>query len=130
MVNDPVGDFITQLKNAGAVRKETVSVPYSKLKAAVADALVRSGYVTSAAKRGKKVRKTLDVELKYADGVHAIAGVKRVSKPGRRVYVGATDIHPVKFGAGALILSTPEGILTGEEARKKRVGGEQLFIIW
>lgn len=130
MVGDPVGDFIVQIMNAGAVRKESVSVPYSKLKDAIAETLVRTGYVVSAAKRGKKVKKSLDVELRYNDGVHHVRGVKRISKPGRRMYAGAADIHPVKFGKGTLILSTPEGILTGEEARAKHVGGEQLFIIW
>lgn len=130
MVSDPVGDFIVQLVNAGGARKESVSVPYSKLKGAIADVLVRTGYIKSATKRGKKVRKTLDVELAYQDGVHAIRGVKRVSKPGRRVYMCAEEIFPVKFGAGTLVLSTPAGILTGEEARTRHMGGEQLFIIW
>lgn len=130
MVSDPVGDFVIQLMNAGAVRKESVSLPYSKLKAAIADTLVAEGYLKAAAKRGKKVKKTLDVELAYEGDAHMIRGVKRVSKPGRRMYVGAEEIHPIKFGQGKLILSTPKGILTGEQARKERVGGEQLFIIW
>ncbi len=131
MVSDPVGDFITQIMNAGAVRKETVSVPHSKLKAAVAEALVQAGYLKSATKRGKKVKKTLDVELVYTpEGDHVIRGVKRISKPGRRMYIQAANIHPVKFGSGKLILSTPAGILTGDEARTQKVGGEQLFTIW
>lgn len=131
MVNDPIGDFIIQLKNAGMVKKSEVSVPYSKLKHAVADKLVETGYVTSATKRGKKVKKSLDVTLKYTDeGIHQIQGVSRVSKPGRRLYIGVQDIHPIKFGKGKLVLSTPTGILTGEEAKEKNVGGEQLFIIW
>lgn len=130
MVSDPVGDFVVQLMNAGAVRKEAVSVPYSKLKAAIADTLVQTGYLKSAAKHGKKVRKTLDVELVYQGEKPMIRGVKRISKPGRRMYVSADGIHPVKFGTGKLVLSTPAGIMTGEEARKRRVGGEQLFIIW
>ena len=130
MVSDPVGDFIIQVKNAGAVRKGSVSVPYSKLKHAIADTLVSKGYLKSAAKHGKKVRKTLEIELAYENGESAIRGVKRISKPGRRMYAGASDIHPVKFGHGSLILSTPKGITTGEEARRKRVGGEQLFIVW
>lgn len=130
MVSDPVGDFVVQLMNAGAVRKGAVSVPYSKLKAAVADTLVQVGYLKSAAKRGKKIRKMLDVELVYQGEKPMIRGVQRISKPGRRMYVGAAGIHPVKFGMGKLILSTPKGIITGEEARKQRVGGEQLFIIW
>lgn len=131
MVNDPVGDFIIQLKNAGMVGKKSVSIPYSKLKHSIAEKLAEAGFISSAEKYGKKVKKTLDVVLKYeSDGVHAIRGVKRVSKPGRRLYVGVAEIFPVKFGKGKRIISTPAGILTGEEAREKNVGGEELFIIW
>ena len=131
MVNDPVGDFIIQLKNAGMVRKLTVSIPYSKLKNSIADKLVQAGFVAGADKHGKKVKKTLDITLKYdAEGVHQIQGVERVSKPGRRLYLSVAEIFPVKFGRGKRILSTPAGILTGEEAKEKNVGGEELFIIW
>ncbi len=131
MVNDPIGDFIIQLKNAGMVRKSTVSIPYSKLKNAVADKLVDAGFVAGATKHGKKVKKTLDITLKYtAEGTHQIQGVQRVSKPGRRLYLSVSEIFPVKFGRGKRILSTPAGILTGEEAKEKNVGGEELFIIW
>ena len=131
MVNDPIGDFIIQLKNAGMVRKNEVSIPYSKMKHAIADTLVASGYIKDAVKHGKKVKKTLDITLKYdAKGAHQIQGVKRVSKPGRRLYIAVSEIFPVKFGTGKRIISTPLGILTGEEAREKNVGGEELFIIW
>lgn len=131
MVGDTVGDFIIQLKNAGMVGKKNVSLPYSKLKAAIADKLVSEGYIVEAKKEGKKVAKTLEVTLKYdTNGDHTIRGVKRVSKPGRRLYIKSTEIYPIKFGKGRMLLSTPAGILTGEEARKQNVGGEQLFIIW
>jgi small subunit ribosomal protein S8 len=131
MVGDTVGDFIIQLKNAGMVGKKHVSIPYSKLKHAIADTLVKEGYIVSAEKEGKKVTKSLEVALKYdVRGDHHIRGVKRISKPGRRLYIKATEVYPVKFGKGRMILSTPAGILTGEEARKQNVGGEQLFIIW
>jgi small subunit ribosomal protein S8 len=131
MVNDPVGDFIIQLKNAGMVQKTAVSIPYSKLKHAIADKLVETGFITSATKYGKKVKKTLDITLKYdAQGVHEIRGVQRVSKPGRRLYLNVAEIFPVKYGKGKRILSTPAGILTGDEAKQKNVGGEELFIIW
>lgn len=131
MVNDPVADFIIRIKNAGAVKKSSVSVPYSKLKHAIADKLKEVGYLKSVATHGKKVRKTLDLELCYTtEGTHVIRGVERISKPGRRMYTGTSDIHPIKYGTGKLILSTPEGILTGEEAKKRNVGGEQLFKIW
>jgi len=131
MVNDPVSDFITQLKNAGMVRRNDVSVPYSKMKHAIADKLADAGFIGDVAKHGKKAKKTLDITLKYDErGNHIIQDVKRVSKPGRRVYISVSEIHPVKFGKGKRILSTPAGILTGEEAKEKNVGGEELFIVW
>lgn len=131
MVNDPVSDFIIRLKNAGMVQKREVSLPYSKLKEAIANKLVETGFLSASEKHGKKVKKSLDVVLNYnEDGVAMIQGVKRVSKPGRRMYISVSEIHPVKFGKGKRILSTPLGILTGEEARAKNVGGEELFIIW
>jgi small subunit ribosomal protein S8 len=130
MVSDTVGDFIIRLKNAGAVGKKEVAVPYSKLRHAIADKLVAAGYIEKAEQQGKKVQKTLAVTLKYEGGKHCITGVKRVSKPGRRLYTKVADIHRVKFGHGHMILSTPAGILTNEEAKAQNVGGEQLFIIW
>ncbi|MFM2374047.1 MAG: ribosomal protein [Candidatus Parcubacteria bacterium] len=130
MVSDPIGDFVNRLKNAGAVHKESVEVPYSIMKHKVADALVACGFLTSAKMQGKKVKKTLVVGLAYEHGRSMIRGVSRVSKPGRRMYAAVHEIIPVKFGKGKLILSTPEGILTGEDAKAKNVGGEQLFKIW
>ena len=131
MVNDTIGDFIVRLKNAGAVKKETASVPYSALKMAVAEKLQNAGFVKSIDKKGKKVRSTLDVVLKYdTEGLHVIHGVRRISKPGRRVYRSVREIMPVRYGHGTLVLSTPKGILTGKEARKQNVGGEALFEIW
>ncbi len=131
MVNDPIGDLIIRLTNAGAVRKASVAVPFSMLKMAVAEKLKEAGYVAHVEKKGKKVKKTLEIGLKYdTAGVHRIAGVKRVSKPGRRVYKGVLDINPVRYGHGLLILSTPKGILTDKEAKTAKVGGEAMFEIW
>lgn len=130
MVGDTIGDFIIRLKNAGAVGKTEVSLPYSKLRHAIADKLVAAGYLESAVQDGKKVQKNLVVTLKYENGKHFINGVKRISKPGRRLYTKVADIHKIKFGQGHMILSTPAGILTNDEAKAQNVGGEQLFIIW
>ena len=131
MVTDPVADFITRLRNAGAVRKETVSLPYSKLKHAIADKLLERGYVRAVEKHGRKAKKTLEVGLAVKkDGSPRITGAARVSRPGCRSYMKASDIVPVRFGKGSLFLSTPKGILTGDEARKEKVGGEALFKIW
>jgi small subunit ribosomal protein S8 len=131
MVNDPVGDFIVRLTNAGAIKKAAVSVPFSAFKMAIAEKLKESGFVSNIEKKGKKVKKTLDVTLKYnPDGSHMIQGVKRISKPGRRIYRSVLEIVPVRYGKGALILTTPKGIMTDKEAKKEKIGGEALFEIW
>jgi small subunit ribosomal protein S8 len=131
MVNDPVGDFIVRLTNAGAIKRESISVPYSNFKLAIAEKLKDAGFIASIEKKGKKVKKTLDVVLKYRDnGMPVISGVKRISKPGRRMYKSVLDIVPVRYGKGALLLSTPAGIMTDKEAKKAKVGGEALFEIW
>jgi small subunit ribosomal protein S8 len=131
MVSDPVSDLIIRLTNAGAVGHATVSMPFSNFKYAIAEKLKEAGYIKAIEKKGKKVHKTLDVTLRYDEaGVHAIAGVKRISKLGRRMYKGAHEIVPVRYGFGALILSTPKGIKTDKEARQEKVGGEALFEIW
>jgi len=131
MVSDAIGDLIIRLKNAGMVGRAHVEVPYSTLRHAVATKLATAGYVAEVAEQGKKPeQKKLVIALKYENGAPRINGVKRISKPGRRLYAKVDSIHNVKFGKGHLILSTPKGILTNEEAKKERVGGEQLFIIW
>lgn len=131
MVTDPVADFIVRLTNAGAVKHAVVSVPFSNFKLAIAEKLKEAGFIAAIEKKGKKVKKTLDVTLKYnTDGSHVINGVKRISKPGRRVYNRADAITSVRYGHGALILSTPKGIKTDKEARKEQIGGEALFQIW
>ena len=131
MVNDPVADFIVRLTNAGSIGKASLSVPFSSFKMAIAEKLKDAGYVKAIEKKGKKVRKTLDIMLEYnEEGSPLISGVRRISKPGRRVYKSSHEIVPVRYGHGSLILSTPKGILTDKEARKARVGGEALFEIW
>lgn len=131
MVGDPIGDFIIRLKNAGAVGHESVTAPHSKLKMAVAEVLSKEGFVGAVEKSGKKVRKSISVQLlKKNDGSPRISEVKRLSKPSRRIYKSVNEIFPVRYGKGALILSTPKGILTGKDARKEGVGGEALFEIW
>lgn len=130
MVNDPIADFITRIKNASMAGNAVITVPFSKLKLAIAELLLKEGYIASFEKRGKKVKKYLEVTLKY-DGVKPeVHNVKRISKLGKRVYLGTRDIHSVKFGHGILVLSTPKGLMTDREARKERVGGEALFSIW
>ncbi len=126
MVNDPIADFLVRLQNASMVGHTSVTLPYSSMKSAIAKILEREGYLTDVSKRNN----TLVVGLSYSAGRPTINGVKRISKPSRRMYMGVRDVQPIKRGHGLLVLSTPAGVVTGKEAREKRVGGEVLFEIW
>jgi small subunit ribosomal protein S8 len=128
MVNDPIADFITRIKTAGMARKETVLLPYSKLKESIANVLVTEGYLKSVTK--KKTSPVLEIGLSYHNGESKIKEVERVSKLSRRVYKGFEEIHPARGGYGKLIFSTPKGILTDAQAVREKVGGEVLFKIW
>lgn len=128
---DPISNFITALRNASMAGKKTVSAPYSEMLFAIAEKLRERGFIATVAKRGKKVKKTLDVELATTEsGAMRLHDLVRVSKPGRRMYTGHKKITPVRAGFGLVMLSTPKGILTGEEAQKEEVGGEVLFKAW
>ena len=131
MVTDIIADLIIQIKNAGMVRKEKVEVPYSKKRNSVAQKLRITNYIENVEMHGHGTKKQIVITLAYnKNGKHKVQDMKRISKPGRRVYVGVQDIRPIKNNHGTLFLSTPKGILTGDEARKGHVGGEALFSIW
>lgn len=131
MIADPISDFIIRLKNASMAGRTSVSLPHSKMKAAIATALKREGYLAEVELPKKdSLGEPLVVTISYKGDKPAINGVKRISKPSRRMYMGTRDIHPVKRGHGLVLLSTPKGILTGKEAAEARVGGEILFEIW
>jgi len=131
MVSDPIADLIIRMQNAAAIGKENLSVPFSALKMAVLEKLKERGYIKYAQIKGKKVQKTIEIGLLYDKQKNPrITGVARVSKPSRRMYVKSTELYPVKYGKGSLILSTPKGILSDDEARKSKTGGEALFKIW
>lgn len=134
MVTDRVGDFIIRLQNAAMVGKKEVVVPYSAHLATIAKKLKELGFVASVEAKAKgesEVKKDLVVALAYDErGVAKLRGVKRISKPGRRLYVPFTEAHRVKGGTGARIISTSAGILSDKEARASRAGGENLFEIW
>ena len=131
MVGDSIADLIIRIKNAGAVKHATVDIPYSKLKYQIARKLQDKKYLAEVEKKGTGIKKHLTLTLTYdPKDLHRVHDVKRLSKPGQRIYYHMSDIMPVKQGKGLLILSTSKGILTGEEARKEQVGGEALFSIW
>ncbi len=130
-MTDPVADFLTRLRNANSAYHESVSLPYSKLKANIAEILKTEGYVASVKVEDATVGKTLTVELKFGPNrERSIAGIKRVSKPGLRVYAKSTELPRVLGGLGIAILSTSSGLLTDRQAAKKGVGGEVLAYVW
>lgn len=133
---DPIANMLTQIRNAQAVGKETVKVPFSKLKFELVKLLIKEGYLTDVERRGKKINKTLEVVLKYLPiensqiKTPAITNVRRISKPGRRMYAAFKDIKPVMQGLGIAIISTSVGLLTSREAVKKKLGGEIICELW
>jgi len=130
-MTDPIADMLTRLRNANSAHHDTVSMPSSKLKAAIADMLVEEGYIASSSVEDARVGQTLTLTLKY--GSHrerAIEGLQRVSKPGLRVYAKSTNLPKVRGGLGVAILSTSSGLLTDRQAADKGVGGEVLAYVW
>lgn len=130
MITDPIADMLTRLANASRVKKETAPIPYSHFKEQILDVLTRKGFIGEVLRRGRRTKRRLDATLLYEDGEPVIRGCRRVSKPGRRLFLRAKEIRAPKDGAGLLIISTPLGVLTHSEARMKKIGGEALFEIW
>ena len=130
-MTDPVADMLTRIRNANSAHHDTVALPASKLKAHIAEILKREGYIAEYAVSPARVGETLTITLKYGPNrERSIAGVKRVSKPGLRVYAKSTEIPKVLGGLGVAILSTSSGLLTDKEATSKGVGGEVLAYVW
>lgn len=126
-----VTDLLIRIKNAQAARKESLKVPFSNLDFAVSEILAKNNYVESAAKKGRMPKRIIEIKLKYdKDGKGAITGVKLLSVPSRQLYGGYKELHRVLQGYGLGVLSTPKGLMTNQEAKKAKVGGQLLFEIW
>jgi len=126
---DPISDMLTRIRNAQRALLPAVEIPHSKMKESIASILKKEGYVSEMTVAGKPF-KTIKLQLKYQGKKSVIEGIRRVSRPGLRQYVGATDIPRVRGGLGVAVVSTPEGVMTGTTARKKNLGGELLCYIW
>ena len=128
---DPIADMLTSIRNAQAARKETVTVPYSKIKMEIAKVLAKEKFIKEADHKGKKINKMIDIVLNY-DSLNrpTITRLKRVSKPSRRIYSPYSKIKKIRQGFGSQILSTPKGILSGKEARREKVGGEVICEVY
>ena|SRR5687767_9894597 len=131
-MTDPVADMLTRIRNANVAMHDTVKMPSSKLKEALADVLKREGYIGGfEVKDEEGPGRTLEITLKYAnDRSRSISGIRRISKPGLRVYTKSTRLPRVLGGMGVAVLSTSQGLMTDKEARKKKVGGEILCYVW
>lgn len=130
MVNDPIGDMLTQIRNAGLSAKDAVELPYSRLKFQVASVLSAEGFVGHIEKIGDDHKAKLKIAIRYDGKTPKIAGIKRISKPGLRLYVGRKEIKPVLSGLGMTVLSTSKGIMVDRDAKKQHIGGEVLCEIW
>ena len=130
-MTDPIADMLTRVRNANSAHKDAVSMPFSKLKSHIAEILEAEGYIASWTVEDAEVGKTLTINLKYGPNrERSIAGVRRVSKPGLRVYAKSTNLPKVLGGLGIAIISTSSGLLTDKQAENKGVGGEVLAYIW
>lgn len=130
MTTDPIANMLVSIKNAAMVKKPSVVIPYSNLKFAIAEVLTKEGYLTTIEKRGKKVKKFIQCDIAYENGIAKFATVKRVSKPSRRVYKKVSELRPIRQGQGIAVLTTPKGVMTEKEAKAAQVGGELLFTLW
>ena len=132
MTNDPIADMLTRIRNANTAKHDTVDVPSSKMKVAIADILVNEGFIEKYEIIEDGNFKTIRITLKYGADKNEkiITGIKRISKPGLRVYAGKDELPRVLGGLGIAILSTNQGIITDKEARKLQVGGEVLAFVW
>ena len=130
-ITDPIADMLTRIRNAGAARHATVEVPASKMKKAIAQILLDEGYIKAYEVVENGVQGTIKITLKYtANREKAISGLRRVSKPGLRVYAGADELPRVLKGLGIAIISTSKGVMTDKQAREAHIGGEVLAFIW
>jgi small subunit ribosomal protein S8 len=134
---DPISDMLTAIKNAIAVKKETVDIPFSKIKFEIAKILEKEGFIERVEKKKKKTKKGrmkpkpfLEIHLKYEEKRGAISGIKIISKPGQRIYSPYKKIKKAKGGYGIAIISTSKGLMTDKEARKQKVGGEVICEVW
>jgi small subunit ribosomal protein S8 len=128
-MNDPISDMLCRIRNANRALLPAVEIPHSKMKESIAGIFKREGYIADFAVEGK-LPKTMKLKLKYQGKKSVIEGLRRISTPGLRRYVGSTEIPRVRGGLGVAVLSTSEGLMTGNQARKKNIGGELLCYVW
>ena len=130
MVNDPIADYLTRIRNAQERKQEVLTLPATNMLVSISDILKKTGFIESFELVDGELQKELKLTLKYINEMPAIRSLKRVSKPGLRKYISYKDVPKVLSGKGISILSTPQGVLTGDDAKKNKVGGEYICEIW
>ena len=129
-LTDPIADMLTRIRNANLAKHNTVKIPFSKIKESLANILKSEGYINNFEVKEEGTKKDIIVSLKFMDGEAVIKGLKRISKPGRRVYTSVESLPKVLGGLGIAVVSTPKGVITDKECRKHSVGGEVLCYVW
>ncbi len=129
-MTDPISNMLTSIRNAQAVLHQTVDIPFSNLKYKIAKILAKQGFIEQIEKKGKKTKRFIEITLKYDNKTPVISGIKRISKPGQRIYLSAQKIKKIKGGYGMSIISTSKGLMADKEARKNKLGGEVIAEIW
>lgn len=127
IMTDPISDMLNRIRNAQAVFQPKASIPFSKLKYKIAEILEKEGFIEKVEKRGRRAKRDFEITLKYPP---TISGLRRISKPGQRIYARSKELKPVRGGYGIAIISTPKGLMTNKKARKQKLGGEILCQIW
>ena len=130
MITDPIADMLTRIRNANQMKHATVSMPASKLKCEILRVLKAEGYISDYVLKGEENKKSIEVTLKYVNKQRVIQGIKRISKPGLRVYAKTNELPRVLNGLGVAIISTSSGIMTDRDARKQKLGGEVIAFVW
>lgn len=130
MVNDPISDLLIRIMNAQKVGHQIVKIPYSRMKFDLAKILEQEKFIEDVRKDGKEPKQYILINLKYEEGLPVIRSMKRISKPGQRIYIKKNEFKPVKKGYGIIIISTSSGLMTDKEAKKRKIGGEILCEVW
>lgn len=129
-MTDPITDMLNRIRNAQAVRHPTVNIPFSKLKYEIAKVLAKHGFIEKVEQKGRKTKKIFEITLKYQNDTPFISGLKRISKPGQRIYLPSKKIKKVREGYGIAIISTSKGLMTNKESRRQKIGGEVICEVW
>jgi len=129
-MTDPISDMLTRIRNANILKRDTVSIPHSKIKFEIAKVLSENNFVGAVSRKGRKIKKFLEIKLLRENGVASLTGLKRLSRPSQRLYVKSDEIRSVKSGYGLVIISTSKGLMSNKDAKKVKLGGELICEVW